>query len=279
VDLYCTDKPCIGLNTTANPYLYTNEMTRLIHTTANDPQHKPLFVFLALHNVHQPVESPPEFVDLYPAVDYNTSNYARRVYNGMHSGVEYVLANVTRELKTNGMWATTVLVLAGDNGGTFEHGKPVPGSSNFPLRGHKYSWFEGGVRVASFVASPLLPPHSIGTTSHALLHISDWWATFAVLGGLSPTDNCTSIPGCVPVDGMDVWPVLTQAPNVTAGDAVAWRTELLIGVGGAKQTGGENWKMTTRHFLLDLHDTSSSTCTPLSYTLLHSALIHSAAPD
>ena len=65
VDLYCTDKPCVGMNTTANPYLYTREMTRLVRHAA--AEQRPLFVFLALHNVHQPVESPPEFVDLYPA--------------------------------------------------------------------------------------------------------------------------------------------------------------------------------------------------------------------
>ena len=65
----------------------------------------------------------------------------------MHSGVEFVVKNVTEELKATGLWANTVFVLTGDNGGTAEHGMPVPGSSNFPLRGHKYSWFEGGVRT------------------------------------------------------------------------------------------------------------------------------------
>jgi leishmanolysin-like peptidase len=69
------------MNTTANPYVYAQEMTRLIQVTAADPDRKPLFVFLALHNVHQPVESPQEFVDLYPESDYNSSNYARRYNN------------------------------------------------------------------------------------------------------------------------------------------------------------------------------------------------------
>jgi hypothetical protein len=100
VDMYCTDRPCIGMNTTANPYLYAREMTRLIRLTAADPLQKPLFVFLALHNVHQPVESPQEFVDLYPKEDYNSSVYARRVYNGMHSGVEFVVKNVTGSKNT-----------------------------------------------------------------------------------------------------------------------------------------------------------------------------------
>lgn len=88
IDLYCTDQPCFGQNTTANPYLYARESTRLIRQQSGLEQSKlatALMIFLALHNVHQPVESPPEFVDLYPASDYNSSNYARRIYNGSES--------------------------------------------------------------------------------------------------------------------------------------------------------------------------------------------------
>lgn len=40
---------------------------------------------------------------------------ARRVYNGMHSGVEFVIRNATEELIAAGMWNNTILVLAGDN--------------------------------------------------------------------------------------------------------------------------------------------------------------------
>ena len=189
IDLYCTDRPCYGRNTTANPYLYAQEVTRIIRQASAAPE-QPFFMFLSLHNVHQPVESPEEFVDLYPAARYNASTYARRVYNGMHSGVEYVVRNATSELTSAGLWNNTLFMLFGDNGGTFEHGMPVPGSSNFPLRGHKYSFFEGGIRVAAFVASPLLPPRVRGTTNHALLHVSDVWPTLASLAGLDPVDNC-----------------------------------------------------------------------------------------
>lgn len=59
----------MGANTTANPYLYAAEMTRIIR--GGKTSGKPLFVYLALHNVHQPVESPEEFYHLYPAADYN----------------------------------------------------------------------------------------------------------------------------------------------------------------------------------------------------------------
>lgn len=78
------------------------------------------------------------------------------------------------------------------------------------------------------MASPLLPEAVRGTTNHALLHVSDWYATFAVLAGLNPADDCL---GCVPIDGLFVWPVIT-------GSGPPPRTELVLGVGGPSQTGG-----------------------------------------
>ena len=48
-------------------------------------------------------------------------------------------------------------------------------SSNFPLRGRKRSFYEGGVRAASFLASPLLPASRRGRRESAFLHISDWY--------------------------------------------------------------------------------------------------------
>ena len=228
VDLYCTNKPCYGQNVSANPYLYAAEMTRIIRKSAKNASNN-FFIFLSLHAVHQPVESPLEFVNLYNADNYNSTNEARRIYNGMHSGIDYVVKNTSDELAAANLWNNTIFILFGDNGGTFEHGMPVPGSSNYPLRGHKYSFFEGGIRVAAFIYSPLLPATVRGTTNHALLHVSDWWPTVVSLAGLQPVDNCT---GCVPIDGLDIW------PNIISPDLPSPRNELLIGIGSAKGTKG-----------------------------------------
>ena len=43
-----------------------------------------------------------------------------------------------------------------------------------PMRGGKYSLFEGGIRANSFVSGGLLPAAVRGTTLHGLLHVSDW---------------------------------------------------------------------------------------------------------
>ena len=47
---------------------------------------------------------------LYPESDYNASNYGRRIYNGMHSAVEFVVKNVTEELQAAQLWDNSVFV-------------------------------------------------------------------------------------------------------------------------------------------------------------------------
>jgi arylsulfatase A-like enzyme len=59
-----------------------------------------------------------------------------------------------------------------DNGGCYGGG-----GKNGPLRGTKGSLFEGGVKVDSFVYSPLLPSSAVGSTYLGLFHISDWFPT------------------------------------------------------------------------------------------------------
>ena len=43
-----------------------------------------------------------------------------------------------------------------------------------PLRGAKFSVFEGGLRVPALVHSPLLPAAVVGTVSHQLFYVADW---------------------------------------------------------------------------------------------------------
>jgi hypothetical protein len=53
-------------------------------------------------------------------------------------------------MKTAGMWEDTLMVWASDNGGD-------AAANNYPLRGAKFSNWEGGIHVGAFVSGGYLP--------------------------------------------------------------------------------------------------------------------------
>jgi arylsulfatase I/J len=57
---------------------------------------------------------------------------------------------------------------------------------------------------------------SDGTAARAFVAIEDWYVTFCGLAGVDPTDARAAAAGLPPVDGIDLWPVLSGA-NKTSG--------------------------------------------------------------
>ena len=69
------------------------------------------------------------------------------------ASVDQAVDKVISELRRAGMFRNSVVLLTTDNGGG-------PWYSNTPLRGTKETLFEGGIRAASFLLSPLLQVRS-----------------------------------------------------------------------------------------------------------------------
>ena len=91
----------------------------------------------------------------------------------------------------------TLVLFTSDNGGTRR-------GLNTPLRGHKGSTWEGGMRVPLIAWWPGRIP--AGTESDAITSMMDILPTLTKLaGGQLPSDR--------KLDGFDIWPLLSAAPE------------------------------------------------------------------
>lgn len=183
-----------GRNGSYDAYHYRDDLRYIVQE--HDPA-TPLFVYLPLHNVHGPYEAPEEWLDKYAE---NSTCAARRMLQAMVSVADNVTGTLVEELKAKDMWDKTIIVVSADNGGIGQSG------SNYPLKGAKMSFFEGGIRANAFVSGGVLPESTRGTTNKGFIHISDWYPTFCKMAGVSSDD---SGEGKYPVDGLDVWPIVS----------------------------------------------------------------------
>ncbi|XP_069510150.1 arylsulfatase I [Ambystoma mexicanum] len=172
--------------------LYSQRVSRIL--AAHNPQ-EPIFIYVAFQAVHTPLQSPKEYIYRYR----NMGNVARRKYAAMVTCMDEAVKNITWALKKYGYYDNTVLVFSSDNGG-----QTFSGGSNWPLRGRKGTYWEGGIRGLGFVHSPLLKRKR--RTSRALVHITDWYPTLVSLarGNVSDTEG---------LDGYNVWPAISEGKS------------------------------------------------------------------
>ena len=88
-----------------------------------------------------------------------------------YTEMDGAVGNVVKALKDRGMWNNTIVVFVSDNGGPLDH------TTNFPLRGGKHTFFEGGVRVTAFVSGPgaHIPVDRRGSSWDGIAASADWF--------------------------------------------------------------------------------------------------------
>lgn len=97
--------------------------------------------------------------------------------------VDNALRDLVAALEQTGMLQSTCLVVHSDNGGYPYYPAGHPGN-NWPLRGEKFYYFEGGIRCPALVFAPgLLPAAAAGTELDYPLHHVDLLTTFVGLAG------------------------------------------------------------------------------------------------
>ncbi|KAL4235780.1 hypothetical protein ACF0H5_004171 [Mactra antiquata] len=188
IDFHDGEKPL--QDTTYSTYLYAQRAQKIIE---DHDKSKPLFLYLPFQAVHDPIQVPQRFEDMYP----NIQTDVRRKYCGMVSALDEAIGNVTDTLRKNNMFDESLIIFTADNGGWV-----TQGGNNYPLRGGKVTVFEGGTRGAAFVVGSGL--EKSGYTYDGMIHAVDWHPTIvAAAGGELPKSEYDSI------DGVNQWEALS----------------------------------------------------------------------
>lgn len=108
----------------------------------------PFFLYLAYNAPHYPLEAPAELVYKYRMRYLHDGLYA--IYAAMVERMDHGIGRVMNTLDSLGISDNTLIIFTADNGPSAEprsYGLPGARISAGPLRGNKYSTFEGGIRV------------------------------------------------------------------------------------------------------------------------------------
>jgi len=193
------------------------------HDVANSEA--PLFLFYAFHLLHTPLQVPQAYLDRIDSVLSKSGtnpidDQNRRLYAAMSLYMDEAVGKLVGALKAKAMWNDTLLIFLADNGGAIYE----PGSgNNFPLRGGKYSDWEGGVRTNAFISGGFVPKARRGTTFSGVVSIADWYGTLCELAGVDMMDHVAEranewlrprgLPLLHPVESVPQWGFIVNGTN------------------------------------------------------------------
>jgi len=193
------------------------------------------------HVAHCPLQVPKDYLEkfnftndeglcqaqtsyIYPN---QTDKYSCRAqYTAMMNVLDDVIGNMTDLLRKRALWDNTLLVFSADNGGCLLLDESA--GNNYPHRGGKYSPWEGGIRVAAFVSGGYIPEPLRGTEQDGIIHIADWYTTFATIAGVDPTDQRAAQWALPPVDGLNMWPLISGSNKTSPRAEIPVDTNTLI---------------------------------------------------
>ena len=153
----------------------TEYMPDLLHTFAVDfitrNKEKPFFLYYPMSSIHGPILRTP---DSKEGADKD------QLYADNVEYMDKLVGKLVAELDKQKLREKTIVIFTGDNG-TAHFGAEKATVDGKKVSGQKASMLEGGSRVPLVVNCPGTTP--AGAVNHDLIDFSDFFSTFAELGG------------------------------------------------------------------------------------------------
>lgn len=167
----------------------------------------PFFLYVPFSAPHTPFQVPRAYFDRFP--DEPDPN--KRVYLGMIAALDDAVGEILTALRETNLEDQTLLFFLSDNGGaTYTHA-----TDNAPLRGGKFTNFEGGINVPFMMRWKDHLPSGVRFTQPVIS--MDVFAT-AVAAAQSP------LPTDRPYDGVNLLPYLSGEKSGEVHAALYWRS-------------------------------------------------------
>jgi arylsulfatase A-like enzyme len=147
---------------------------------------KPFFLYMAHYAIHAPFEADPRFLEKYQNVGLKGM---QATWASMIESMDQSLGDIREQLTKLGVADNTIVLFMSDNG------SPREAPANRPLRGHKLTAYEGGIREPMLVYWPGVTKP--GSVCEQYLIIEDFFPTILELAGVDDYRQTTG-----PIDGV-----------------------------------------------------------------------------
>lgn len=166
----------------------------------------PFYLYMSHYAIHAPWEEDSRFLDKYKRMGLTDFE---AIYASMLESMDKSLGDLMQHIRRLGIEENTIIIFMSDNG------QPRQAKNSPPLRGHKITPYEGGIRVPMLVKVPGMT--KAGTVCNAPVIIEDIYPTILSLASADSFAECDDT-----VDGCDLSPLLKGKKVMDKNRAFFW---------------------------------------------------------
>jgi arylsulfatase A len=185
--------------------LMVNECKKFIDGHKDEP----FFLYWAINMPHYPLQGIEKWRKKYEHLEA-----PRRIYAAFVSTMDELIGKVVRHLDESGLRENTLIIWLSDHGHSIESRTFSGGGSSGDYRGHKFTLWEGGIRIPCIVSWPGRIPKN--TVRKQVAVSIDWMPTIAEYCGVKIPD--------VNIDGKSIVRVIESEDAPSPHDVLHWET-------------------------------------------------------
>ena len=172
-------------------------------------KNQPFFLYWAINMPHYPLQGKQKWRKKYEHLDA-----PRKMYAAFVSTMDEMVGEVVGHLDESGLRENTLIIWLSDHGHSVEQRTFGGGGNSGDYRGHKFTLWEGGIRIPCIVSWPgRIPKNAVRKQVAVSI---DWMPTIA--------EYCSVKLPDINIDGKSIVPMIEEADAPSPHDILYWET-------------------------------------------------------